>query len=106
MQSHPLHRMRFWQYRPHQLRWGDREMGTACYLMHRMQSSGWPYSKVSRHSSKAYLFVQLFFMQLFLIQRSYILTISIDHHVLLVHKQLHVHVHKEVLEVPEVLMDK
>ena len=30
MQSHPLHRIRFGQYtRPHQLRWGDREMGTA-----------------------------------------------------------------------------
>ena len=38
--------------RPHQLRWGDREMETA-YIMHRMQSGGWPYSEVGRDSSKA-----------------------------------------------------
>ena len=29
--------------RPHQLCWDDWEMGTAIYLMHKMQSSGCPY---------------------------------------------------------------
>ena len=52
MQSHPLRRMRFGQYQASSaaLGWpGDGD----CYLMHRMQSGGWPYSKVGRDSSKA-----------------------------------------------------
>ena len=56
MQSHPLRRMHFFQYQASSaaLRWlgyGD------CYLMHRMQSGGWPYIKdtLRRHL----LFVQL-----------------------------------------------
>ena len=52
MQSHPLRRTRFGQYQASSaaLGWpGDGD----CYLMHRMQSGGWPYSKVGRDSSKA-----------------------------------------------------
>ena len=37
--------------RSHQLHWGDREM--KLYIMHKMQSGGWPYSKIGRDSSKA-----------------------------------------------------
>ena len=51
-QSYPLHRTRFGQYQASSavLGWpGDRN----CYIMHRMQSGGWSYSKVSRDSSKA-----------------------------------------------------
>ena len=51
-QSHPLHRTCFGQYQAWwtPLGWlGDRY----CYLMHRMQSSGWPYSKASRSFSNA-----------------------------------------------------
>lgn len=29
--------------KPHQLSWGDWEMGTATYLMYKMKSDGWPY---------------------------------------------------------------
>ena len=38
--------------RPHQLRWGDQEMGTATSCTECRQGS-WPYSKVGRDSSKA-----------------------------------------------------
>ena len=40
--------------------------------MHRMQSGGWPYSKVGRDSDlrKHCLFVQLFFVQLSFVRRS------------------------------------
>ena len=51
-QSHPLRRTRFSQYQASSavLGWpGDGD----CYLMRRMQSGGWPYSKVGRDSSKA-----------------------------------------------------
>ena len=50
MQSHPLRRTA--NTKAHQLCWGDWEMGTAisCYLMHRMQSGGWPYSRCSSKS--------------------------------------------------------
>ena len=50
------------------------------------------------------LFVQLFFMQLSFIQRSYVVTIIVDNHVLSLWKHMHARVHKEVLEIPEVLM--
>ena len=57
--------------------------------MHRMQSGGWPYSKVSRDSDprKHRLFVQLFFVQLFFVQlsfvrRSCVAIVMIDRHVL------------------------
>ena len=52
MQSHLLHRTRFGQYQASSavLGWpGDGD----CHIMHRMQSGGWPYSKVGRESSKA-----------------------------------------------------
>ena len=52
MQSHPPRRTRFGQYQASSaaLRWpGDGD----CYIMHRMQSGDWPYSKVGRDSSKA-----------------------------------------------------
>ena len=35
------------------IHWGDYAEDGQCYLMHRMQSSGWPYSKASRSSSNA-----------------------------------------------------
>ena len=52
--------------------------------MHRMQSGGWPYSKVGRDSDprKHHLFVQLFFVQLFFVRRSYVAIVIIDRHVL------------------------
>ena len=52
IQSHPLRRTRFGQYQATSaaLGWpGDGD----CHIMHRMQSGGWPYSKVGRDSSKA-----------------------------------------------------
>ena len=48
-QSHPLRRTRFGQYQASSaaLGWpGDGD----CHIMHKMQSGGWPYSKVSRDS--------------------------------------------------------
>ena len=52
--------------------------------MHRMQSGGWPYSKVSRDSDprKHRLFVQLFFVQLSFVRRSCVAIVMIDRHVL------------------------
>ena len=52
--------------------------------MHRMQSGGWPYSKVGRDSDprKHRLFVQLFFVQLSFVRRSYVAIVIIDRHVL------------------------
>ena len=50
--------------------------------MHRMQSGGWPYSKVGSRVEtprKHRLFVQLFFVQLSFVRRSYV---AIDRHVL------------------------
>ena len=72
--------------------------------MHRMQSGGWPYSKVARDSDlqKHCLFVQLFFVQLSFVRRSCIVIVIIDRHVLSVH--VCARVHTEALEVPEVLM--
>ena len=72
--------------------------------MHRMQSGGWPYSKVARDSDlrKHRLFMQLFFVQLSFIQRSCIAIVIIDRHVLLV--RVCARAHTEALEVPQVLM--
>ena len=71
--------------------------------MHRMQSGGWPYSKVGRDSDlrKHRLFVQLSF-----VRRSCVAIIIIDRHVLSVRINVCVRAraHTEALEVPEVLM--
>ena len=76
---------------PHQLHWGDWEMGWLgdgvtrrwgdwemgwlgdgdCYLEHRMQLNGWYCSKVGRDSWKHCLFVQLFFVKLSFIWKLY-----------------------------------
>ena len=49
--------------RPHQLRWGDWEMGTAISCTECSQTTRL-IQKVARDSLKARLFVQLFFLQL------------------------------------------
>ena len=63
--------------------------------MHRMQSGGWPYSKVGRDSDlrKHRLFVQLFFVQLFFVQLSFVRRscVVIDRHVLSVRKRVCAH---------------
>ena len=53
--------------------------------MHRMQSGGWPYSKVGKDSDlrKHRLFVQLSF-----VRRSYVAIVMIDRHVLSVRKRV------------------
>ena len=58
--------------------------------MHRMQSGGWPYSKVGTDSDlrKHRLFVQLFFVQLSFVQRSCVAIVIIDRHVLSVRKSM------------------
>ena len=58
--------------------------------MHRMQSGGWPYSKVGRDSDlrKHRLFVQLFFMQLSFVRRFCVAIVIIDRHVLSVRKSV------------------
>ena len=89
--------------RPYQLCWGYQEVGTAISCTECSQMAGLIQNLVDT-SQKHNLFMQLFFVQLSFIQRSYVVTIIVDHHVLSVHKQLHARVHKEVLEVPEVLM--
>ena len=78
--------------------------------MHRMQSGGWPYSKVGRDSDprKHRLFMQLFFVQLSFVRRSYVAIVIIDRHVLSIsvraRKCVRARAHTEVLEVPEVLI--
>ena len=59
----------------------------------------WPYSKLVETSQKHRLFGQLSF-----IQRSYVVIIIIDRHMLSVRKCMCEHAHTEELEVPEVLM--
>ena len=83
MQSHPLHRTHF-----HQLRWGDREMGTAISCTECSQVAGL-IQKLVETPQKHRLFVQLFFVQLSFIQRSCVAIVIIDHHVLSVHEHVH-----------------
>ena len=64
--------------------------------MHRMQSGGWPYSKVGRDSSKAPS-LRAAVLQLSFVRRSYV---AIDRHVL--STRACVRAHTEALEVPEV----
>ena len=73
-QSHLLRRTRFSQYQASSAALGWPRDGN-CYIMHRMQSGGWPYSKLGGDFSHR-LFVQLFFMQLFLVQLSLVAWIS------------------------------
>ena len=51
MQSHPLHRTRFSQYQASSAALGWQGDGDR-HIMHRIQSGGWPYSKLGRDSSK------------------------------------------------------
>ena len=55
--------------RPHQLRWGDREMGTAISCTECSQVAGL-IQKLVETPRKHRLFVQLFFVQLSFVQRS------------------------------------
>ena len=64
--------------RPHQLRWGDREMGTAISCTECSQVAGLIQKSVET-PRKHRLFVQLFFVQLSFVRRSYV---AIDRHVL------------------------
>ena len=83
--------------RPHQLRWGDREMGTAISCTECSQVAG----LIQKTPRKHRLFMQLFFMQLSFIRRSCIVIIIVDCRVKVIGAA---HAHTEVLEVPEVLM--
>ena len=49
--------------RPHQLRWGDREMGTAILCIECIHMAGL-IQKVTENLQKYHLFVRLFFVQL------------------------------------------
>ena len=91
MQSHPLHRTRLANTRPHQLCWGDWEMGTAISCIEYSQVAGL-IQKLVETPQKHRLFVQLFFVQLSFV------------YVLSVRKRVRARAHTEVLEVPEVLM--
>ena len=82
--------------RPHQLRWGDREMGTAISCTECSQVAGLIQKSVET-PRKHRLFVQLFFVQLSFVRRSYV---AIDRHVLFCVRARHT----EALEVPEVLL--
>ena len=90
--------------RPHQLRWGDREMGTAISCTEYSQVAGLIQETPRKHQ----LFVQLFFVQLSFIRRCCVAIVIVDRHmyVLSVHKRVLAcaRTHTEVLEVPEVLM--
>ena len=57
--------------RPHQLRWGDREMGTAISCTECSQVASL-IQKLVETPRKHRLFVQLFFMQLFFMQLSFV----------------------------------
>ena len=84
--------------RPHQLRWGDREMGTAISCTECSQVAGLIQKSVET-PRKHRLFVQLFFVQLCFVRRSYV---AIDRHVL--STRACARAHTEALEVPEVLL--
>ena len=89
MQSHLLHRTRFGQYQTLSAVLGLPGDGD-CYLMHKMQSGGWPYK-----SQKHRFFMQLFFVQLSFVPRSCVAIVIVDHHVLSVCKHVHTHGHTE-----------
>ena len=89
--------------RPHQLHWGDQEMGTATSCIESSQVAGLILRSVET-PRKHCLFGQLFFVQLSFIQRSYLVIIIIDRHMLSVRKRMRAHTHIKVLEVSEVLM--
>ena len=84
--------------RPHQLRWGDREVGTAISCTECSQVAGLIQKSVET-PRKHRLFVQLFFVQLSFVRRSYV---AIDRHVL--STCACARAHTEALEVPEVLL--
>ena len=73
--------------RPHQLCWGDREMGTAISCIECSQLAGFISNSVET-PQKHRLFMHLFFMQLFFIQGLYVVIVIINHHVLLVCKHV------------------
>ena len=77
--------------RPHQLHWGDQEMGTAISCTECSQVAGL-IQKLVETPRKHRLFVQLFFMQLSFVRRSCIAIVIIDRHVyvLSVRKCMHV----------------
>ena len=87
--------------RSHQLLWGHREMGTAISCIECSQVACL-IQKSADTSRKHRLFVQLFFMQLSFIQKSCIVIVIVDRHVLLVHNTC-VRARIQVLEVPEVI---
>ena len=73
--------------RPHQLCWGDQEMGTAVSCIECSQLAGLISNSVET-PQKHCLFMHLFFVQLFFIQGLYIVIVIINHHVLLVCKHV------------------
>ena len=75
--------------RPHQLHWGDREMGTAISCTECSQMAGLT-RKVVETPRKHRLFVQLFFVQLSFVRRSYVAIVVINRHVLSVCKRVRV----------------
>ena len=62
---------------PHQLHWGDREMGTAISCTECSQVAGLIQKSVET-PRKHHLFVQLFFMQLSFVRRSCVAIVIID----------------------------
>ena len=78
--------------RPHQLRWGDREMGTAISCTECSQVAGLIQKSVEtprNHGLFVQLYsVQLFFVQLSFVRRSYVAIVIVDRHVLSVCKRV------------------
>ena len=89
--------------RPHQLRWGDREIGTAISCTECSQVAGLIQKSVET-SRKHRLFLQLFFMQLSFVRRSYVVIVIVDRHMCVLSVRKRVRAHAEVLEIPKVLI--
>ena len=81
--------------RPHQLHWGDREMGTATSCIVCSQVAGL-IQKSAETPRKHHLFIQLFFVQLSFVRRSCVVIVIVDRHVLSVHKRVRVRVHMHI----------
>ena len=65
--------------RPHQVRWGDREMGIAISRTEYSQVAGL-IQKLVETPRKHRLFVQVFFMQLSFVRRSCVAIVIVDRH--------------------------
>ena len=66
--------------RPHQLRWGDREMGTAISCTECSQVAGL-IQKLVETPRKYRVFVQLLFVQLSFVRRTCVAIVIVDRHV-------------------------